>query len=195
MERNQGDVWRQTRGLECGKEEITMEELKKKQVLLIQNLTSSNETLIISALEAIPEDGSPEMLPSLIKLWVSNPKQEITNLIEKTLFNLKDPAVIPVLIDLLRSDEYASNRAAVMTVIWQSGLDVSQEVVLLTNIAIAGDYMTAFEAMTILDHMEEFPEEPLQESIRMLEKAVQRKGDTQALLLNLHQLLIDKLLD
>ena len=55
--------------------------------------------------------------------------------------------------------------------------------------------MTAFEAMTILDHMEEFPEEPLQESIRMLEKAVQRKGDTQALLLNLHQLLIDKLLD
>jgi HEAT repeat protein len=172
-----------------------MEELKKKQVLLIQNLTSGNETLIISALEAIPEDGSPEMLPSLIKLWVSNPKQEITNLIEKTLFNLKDPAVIPVLIDLLRSDEYASNRAAVMTVIWQSGLDVSQEVVLLTNIAIAGDYMTAFEAMTILDHMEEFPEEQLQESIRMLEKAVQRKGDTQALLLNLHQLLIDKLLD
>jgi len=72
---------------------------------------------------------------------------------------------------------------------------VSQEVVLLTNIAISGDYMTAFEAMTILDHMEEFPEEPLQEAIRMLEKAVQRKGDTQALLLNLHQLLIDKLLD
>jgi hypothetical protein len=171
-----------------------MEELKKKQALLIQNLKSENDSIVISALKAIPEDGSPEMLPYLVKLWVSNPGQEITALIEKVIFNLKDPTVIPMLVKMLRDDAFAPDRAAVLTVIWQSGLDISEELDLLVNIAIAGDYMTTFEVLTVIDHLEEFDEEKLNEAIKMLDKALERKSETQAVLLNLHQILLDKLL-
>lgn len=171
-----------------------MEELKKKQAQLIQNLKSENDTIVISALKAIPEDGSPEMLPYLVKLWVSNPGQEITDLTEKVLFNLKDPAVIPTLVKMLRDDAFAADRAAILTVIWQSGLDISEELILLVNIALAGDYMTAFEVLTVIDHLEEFEEEKLTEAIKMLDKALERKSETQSVLLNLHQILLDKLL-
>lgn len=169
-------------------------DLKKKQVAIIADLKSGNDAKILEALEAVSEHGSAEMMSPLIQLFVSNPSAEVMKSLENILFNLKDPSVIPALIDLLKSDDHAANRTAIMSVIWQSGLDVSEHVVLLTNIAMAGDYMTAFEALTVIDSQEVFQDELLQDSIKMLDKAVERKGDTQALLLNLRQIMLDKLL-
>ena len=54
--------------------------------------------------------------------------------------------------------------------------------------------MTTFEVLTVIDHLEEFDEEKLNEAIKMLDKALERKSETQAVLLNLHQILLDKLL-
>lgn len=173
---------------------MNVNDLKKKQLAIIEDLNSGNDAKIIQALEAISEYGNAEMLSHLINLFVSNPSKEVLGLLEKVLFNLKDPNVIPALIDLLKSDAHAANRAAIMSVIWQSGLDVSEHVVLFTNIAIAGDYMTAFEALTVIDSQEVFQEEQLQESIKMLDKALERKGEIQTLLVNLRQIMLDKLL-
>ena len=168
--------------------------LTQKQKQLLTDLQSKNETIITEALKAVPEDGSPEMMPYLVSLWTSNPNQEIAHLLEKVLFNLKDVKVIPVLLNMLKSELFAKDRASIMNVIWQSGLDVSEETVLFTNIAIAGDYMTAFEALTIIDNQEELPEEQIHESIRMLDKAINKKSDIQALLGNLRQIFLEKLL-
>jgi HEAT repeat protein len=166
----------------------------KRIASMLKDLKSKNERRIIGALKLVPHEGSPEMIKPMFELYGDAPTQEVRILLEKVLFNLKDPTCIPAMIELLKDDDAAAYHREVLSALWQSGLDVSEQLDLLVNIAIKSDYLTAFEVVTIIENIESFQDESLTACIAKMDQAVERKGETQSLLISLRQLLLDKLL-
>lgn len=174
-----------------------MEETDKKRRTkkLINDLESGDERKVMGALKRIPHEGSPEVINPMLALLIKKPSQEVRILLEKTLYNLKDPAVMEPLATALRDEKFRSIQADILAFIWQSGLDASPYIQLLVEVAIHGEYMTAVEALTIADSLEDFEDNNLTESIKMLDKATEVKSDKSDLLGNLRQILLDKLLE
>lgn len=174
-----------------------MEETDKKRKItkLISDLESGEERKVIGALKRIPHEGSAEVITPMLQLLVKNPSPEVRILLEKTLYNLKDPATLEPLAAALNVEKFRPVQADILAFIWQSGLDASPYISLLVDVAIQGEYMTAVEALTIADSLEDFQDNDLTESIKKLDKATEVKSEKSDLLGNLRQILLEKLLE
>lgn len=175
-----------------------MDENEKKQAQrlkkLIAELESRDERKVIGALKRVPHEGTPEVVKPMLYILNQSPSKDVQMLLEKSLFNLKDPNSIHPLIDGLSDPALEGIQAEILMCIWQSGLDASEHLELLIDIAIEKEYMTAVEVMTIVDNLEHYPDELLSQSIKKLDKALETKDDKSALIGNLRQILLDRLL-
>src|SRR5687768_2055332 len=116
---------------------------EKKTRKLIDELQSGNERKVIGALKRVPHEGSPEVILPMLYLFAKKPSQGIRILLEKTLYNLKDPAALEPLVGALKDKKLKGIQADILTFIWQSGLDASPYINLLVDAAIEGEYMCA----------------------------------------------------
>ena len=162
---------------------------------LITDLGAREERIVIGALKRIPHEGNHEVIKPMLQLLATNPSSDIQLLLEKSLFNLKDPKAIDPLLDALTDAELLGIRAEVLACIWQSGIDVSEHLSLLIDIAISDEFMTGVEVLTIVDNGEGYPDDHVTDSITKLDGAMVGKSDKTALLGNLRQVLLEKLLD
>jgi hypothetical protein len=172
----------------------TEKPIGKRIKKLISELKSRDERIVIGALKRVPHEGSVEVIFPMLELLATEPSSEVQMLLEKSLFNLKDPAAIDPMMFALVDKKFISIRQHILTCIWQSGLDPSNELNTLIDIAINGDYMTGIEILTIVDNHDGFPDEDLNESIVKLDKVLLKKSEKTDLLGNLRQVLLDKLL-
>jgi hypothetical protein len=161
---------------------------------LIIDLNSRNERKVIGALKRVPHEGSPEMMEALFNLYAQSPSEDVVLLLEKSLHNLKDPACIEPMVDVLVNKEKEDQHAKVLSAFWQSGLDVSEHLTVIVDRAIEGDFITAMEALTVIENLEFSNDEALTTNIQKMDKAVEVKNDKQDLLVSLRQVLLDKLL-
>ena len=169
-------------------------ERKKRIEEMVADLESRNERRVIGALKRIPHEGSPEMVKPMFRLYLNHPSKEVRILLEKTVHNLKDPASVDPMIDLLRDAEAKPIHKEVLNALWLSGLDVADELGLLVELAVNGDYMVALEVTTVIENLEFDNDTDLTDAIARMDEAVQHKGEKQDLLVSLRQLLLDKLL-
>jgi len=183
--------------MERGENQLSMEELEEKgkvEQRIIADLRSNNERKIIGALKLVPHEGTPNMIVPMFELMLRPMNEEVKMLLEKTLHNLKDPNCVDPLISLLEQKKYCDIQAAVLTSIWQSGLDVTEHIEILVETAINGDYMTVIEVITIIENLEFNNDAGLTHAIKRMDQAVEVKSETQTVLTSLCQLLLDKLL-
>ena len=175
--------------------ESNKEQQRQQQVQnIIIDLESRNERKVIGALKRVPHEGSPEMMEALFTLYAQSPSEEVIILLEKTLHNLKDPACVEPMMDVLNDDQKDKQHAKVLSALWQSGLDVSEHLHILVDRAVKGDFLTAMEAMTVIENLEFSNDDALTKSIQQMDKAVEVKDDKQDLMVSLRQVLLDKLL-
>lgn len=175
------------------------EEDKGKRAEVINNLTldlkSKDERKIISALKRIPHEGSSDMIEPMLDLVMSGPSDDVRILLEKILFSLKDTACIPALLSALQSEKYKSIHFIILGAFWQSGLDVSQDLSIIVGSATGGDYMTAVEAMSIIENSEGYSDKELAKSIKLLDAALMKNLKSHALLEGIREMLVDQLLE
>ncbi|MDB9701354.1 hypothetical protein OAA53_01330 [Salibacteraceae bacterium] len=162
---------------------------------LITDLEAREERIVIGALKCIPHEGNHEVIRPMLLLLSTNPSADIQLLLEKSLFNLKDPKAVDPLLDALTDKELLGIRSEILACIWQSGIEVNEHLSLLIDIAISDEFMTAVEVLTIVDNGENYPDDQLTESIKKLDDSIVGKSDKTALLGNLRQILLEKLLD
>lgn len=161
---------------------------------LILDLESKNERKIIGALKRVPHEGSPEIMEALFNLYAQSPSNEVVILLEKSIHNLKDPACIEPMMNVLVDEKKQNLHAKVLAAFWQSGLDVSEHLEELVQSAIKGDFIIAMEATTVIENLEFTNDQALTHSIEAMDKAVEVKDEKQDLIVSLRQVLLDKLL-
>ncbi len=174
-------------------EDEQIEKAKIEQNIIV-DLRSKNERKIIGALKLIPHEGTPNMIVPMFELLLGHVSSEVKVLLDKTIYNLKDPNCVDPLMLMLEKKKYYDIQTEVLTSIWQSGLDVTEHIDTLIETAINGDYMTVIEVITIIEHLEFDNDAGLTAAIQKMDKAVEIKSETQTVLGSLRQLLLDKLL-
>ncbi len=127
----------------------------KKSQALLQKLFDSNKDKVLDALEQIPQQGNAGFVLPLLKTYMAwRTHHSIPDKVTLILYTLKTESAIPELMQALDMPEMSSIKPFVLSVFWNAGLIPSDLDVLIRH-AIAGDYLTAFEVLTIVEQMED----------------------------------------
>lgn len=147
--------------------------MNKKDELLLKNLFSANRQTVTEAITEIKESGNSNLIPGLIEIYYSSADNEINKMIYSILAELKYTSAVPLIIEAIQNEKYADIRESLIKICWENGLDYTPYISLFTDLVISGDFMTAFEAFTVIENMEgSIPEEKVEENVVKLKKAV-----------------------
>jgi HEAT repeat protein len=153
--------------------------MKQEKVdTLISELKMSDDLLVLKAIKKIRKSGSEKLIQPLVELLHDTDSDTVKQEIIQLFYDLKDSKSIPVLLDALDSEKGIPNRAILMSVFWQAGMNPSEEVDVFVRIAIEGDYMQALEALTVIENLEgPFKEETILESLLNLKSYFSNEKD------------------
>ena len=152
----------------------------KTEQKIIEDLSSSMDTIVLKALEKVKDKGTEKVIPHLINAYFSNDNTKIKKEIKEILNSLKISSAASILIDELIAEDHERNQL-ILNALWNSNLDSSKDVSKIIETAIRGDYLTAFEALTVLENMDHvIEEEELVESKLLLNNYFGEKTDEKA---------------
>lgn len=126
-----------------------------------QNLFSTNNQVVISAINEIKERGNRLYLPLLFELLNSAPENEIEKEILNVLGSVKEKDTINSFMRAIEDDRLKAIRKQLLTACWQNGLDFSTFVPVFIDQVINEDWETAFEAFTVIDNLEYLPSDAI----------------------------------
>lgn len=134
---------------------MTNKKLDKK---LEADLFSAQPDNVVSALHSLKEEGNIHYLPILFDLLNADSEEIIEEEIIKILGNLKVQEAAPVLAEALQEPKYKPIQKPLATACWQNGLDFKEHLPVFVDIVIEEDFETGFEAFTVIESMEKYPE-------------------------------------
>lgn len=131
---------------------------KKAEQKLIEDLSSSMDEIVLKALTKVKDKGTVNVIEPLIDAYFSTENAKIKQEISEILNSLKISTATEALINALDENAHDRNQL-ILNALWNSNLDSSKHMNKIMEIAVTGDYLTAFEALTVLDNLDEIIEE------------------------------------
>jgi hypothetical protein len=110
--------------------------------------------VVIDTLEEVRSTGSSKLLPFLIDLLHASTNAEVKTMTYKILAELKQTDAIPILIEAIRNEKFIPEREMLIRSCWENGLDFTPYLSVFIDLVIHGDYMTSFEAFTVIENLE-----------------------------------------
>ena len=145
---------------------------QKKIIELLTKLNSKDNKESIKAVSRLKVHGDESVLEPLLDKFIATDNNELKNEILIFFSELKSTKAPEVIMSLLKKDKFKEPLALFLNTLWNSGLDYSQNIADLCQIAIDGDFMVTFECYTIIDNMtdSEFEEEDINDSLILLKE-------------------------
>lgn len=141
---------------------------KPKINIEIKNkLFSADNKVVLSALNLLKDKGNKDYLPLLFDLLLANPQDDIQQEITKLLGTIKDKDTVSVFVEALKETKYSKVRKEILTSCWQNGLDYSPHLEVFVDLVIDSEWEVAFEAFTVIENLEYFPEEEEMKDIKL----------------------------
>ncbi|MCF8362016.1 MAG: hypothetical protein K9G70_05270 [Prolixibacteraceae bacterium] len=157
---------------------------KKVNDSIIKKLYSNDSTQVSNALDDIKLNGNSNYIPILVDLLHKNENQEANDKILKILSEIKHTDAVPELINAIENEKYTSIHELLVRVCWENGLDFTNYFSTFIDILITGDYMTAFEAFTVIENSEgTLSETSADEYINLLNKEIENVPTDRATLI------------
>lgn len=146
---------------------------------LILQLRSDKMTDALAAVKELKKHGNSKAIEPLLSTWIKNSENILGDAIEKLLHNLKDTEGAYLLINQAKTTTDEEIRPRILACLWNAGIDCSDHLLDLVNIAVNSEYLTAVECMTIIENMEgPFEETQIMESLISLRLALQQETDS-----------------
>lgn len=120
---------------------------------LITDLNSKDNELILNSIKALREEGISSDIPILINLLNENSDPEIQKYIRNLLIDIKDSAANELIIEAIKDQRYSDLRKDLVSICWESRLDFSNYLEVFINILIDDNFLTSFEAFTVIENM------------------------------------------
>ncbi len=150
-----------------------------------KNLFSANPDVVISAIEAIKNNGNKFYIPILFDLLNSSPEVEIESEIKSLLGTVKDKETVNSFMRAIEDDKYKPIRKSILIACWQNGLDFSTFLPVFVDLIVEEDWEIAFEAFTLIDNLEFLPgEEIISKTVSRIMDAVPVVNDQKSYFLN-----------
>lgn len=152
-----------------GKTNDKQHKLKVNQ--LLTDLRSGDEHKIGAAIKSFHVHGDRDVIAPLVDVWRAGLSEENAEAMMELFQGLKDTSTIEPLMDAFRDDTNKGLRRALITAFWNSKLDFSPYLSDFVLFAIEGDFMDAFEAITLIEQFETMiPESAIMESQLLLKE-------------------------
>ena len=158
---------------------------------IIKDLLSGDNQKILVAIKQLRISGKPEAIHPILDVYIENNDAEIKQEISSLLFDLKLEKATDELIKAISSKKYSEIKPFIISIFWQSGLDVSNHIDFLIKQAIKNDYLVCLEVLTVIENFDAtFNEEEINDLILDLEEAIDEdETEKQNLLLSLKAVL------
>jgi hypothetical protein len=127
-------------------------EKKKPNNEIIRRIRSDKQVLVIPVLNHLRQSRyASGYIHELIHLLLETKNDEIRRELLLYLNDLKDPEVIPHLIDALCNDHFRPVWNIIISACWQSGMDYSKYLDTFILIFLKEDYLTSLEAFSVIE--------------------------------------------
>lgn len=153
---------------------------------------STKEKELLSIIETIRTSGNLKAIPALIKMMEKVDNEDIQNTIANMLFDIKDPGIIPSIIEAIGNPGLQNFQRILVSSCWESGLDYSKHIGFFAELATKVDYLTTIECLTVIENMEgPFDQKDLEAAILLTRNAAD-EGELKFDLLNsIWEVLVD----
>jgi hypothetical protein len=136
---------------------------------MLKDLWSADDLLVLKTLHRLRSDGNLTYLPDLLNLLEHTSSELIEKELIRFLADIKEKAVVPLVVEGLRESGLDRARAGILSAIWQSGMDYSDYLDLFIQLFLEGDYMVALESFTVIEQsMEHLSDETIAEERKNL---------------------------
>ena len=135
-----------------GKSTNKQQQLKINQ--LLSDLNSGNEVKVASAIKSFHVHGDASVIEPLIVVWNQGLSDENEALMLELFVGLKDTSTVEPLMEAYRNPAFAGIKRKLTSAFWNSKLDFSAYLSDFVLFAIEGDFMDAFEAITLIEQFE-----------------------------------------
>ncbi len=144
---------------------------KLKVAQLLTDLRSKDEIKIASAIKSFHAHGDASVIEPLISVWQDGLSAANEALLMDLFEGLKDTDTVEPLMEAFRTVSNGALRRKLVSAFWNSKLDFSPYLADFILFAIEGDFLDAFEAITLIEQFEStIPESAILESQLLLKE-------------------------
>lgn len=152
-----------------GSSNSKQQKLKVNQ--LLTDLQSGDAAKVGAAIKSFHVYGDAGVIAPLVTVWRGGLSPENEAAMMELFEGLKDSSTIVPLMDAFRDDTNNSLKRSLVTAFWNSKLDFSEYLSDFVLFAIEGDFLDAFEAITLIEQFETMvPESAIMESQLLLKE-------------------------
>jgi len=126
--------------------------LTEKQKAVIDSVIAINDEQVISLIQDFRENGELFIVQPLIEMLYSNRGQVLKNSILEFLRDIKNQDAVTVITQSIQKHIGDKNTTSLISICWQSNLDFSSELPVFIDILCNGDFLTSFEAFTVIEN-------------------------------------------
>lgn len=119
---------------------------------LIAKVVNSSDEQVISMLNELKDSIDISLAPTLIEMLYSSRSETLKRAVVEYLSNIKQTSAVGIMVNSLKDSFPLKNVTLLLTACWQSRLDFSSELDIFIDILIDGNYLTAFEAFTVIEN-------------------------------------------
>ena len=130
---------------------MTKDKIKKEE--LLKGIADKDTSVQIKAIKKCKKQGSKEVIRPLLELYVASNDEDVKNEIIGLLSELKDSASGDESLSFLLTNDDSLIKSNVLNSMWNSSLDYSEKTAPIVKIGLSGDFMTLFEAFTIIENL------------------------------------------
>jgi len=158
-------------------------DVKSKEIL--SNLKSTDPEFILETIDKIRESGNRFIVAGLIDLLHETDLPEIKKSVLNLLSELKNKESVPVFIEAIKDEKYASVRKELVACCWQNGLIYNEHLPVFIDLVINEEFQVAFEAFTVIENMfGRIEDEIIDKEIVKVKDALTNATEQKAYLLN-----------
>jgi hypothetical protein len=153
----------------AGSSNSKQQKLKISQ--LLTDLQSGDNTKVGAAIKSFHVHGDAGVIAPLVEVWRKGLSPENHAAMMELFEGLKDSSTVEPLMDAFRDEANKSIQRELLTAFWNSKLDFSEYLSDFVLFAIEGDFLDAFEAITLIEQFETMiPESAIMESQLLLKE-------------------------
>jgi len=119
------------------------------------DLNLKDDKLVLENIEKLRSKGSINDLPAILDYLVTPTNDSIEKALYNFIFDIKDAKAVEPIIAAIQNPKYQGIQKKLIEMCWQSSLKFAQHLGLFVDLLIKGDFEIAFEALTVIENMEE----------------------------------------
>lgn len=137
------------------------------------DLSLKDETIVLKSIEKLRAKGNIKDLAAILDYLINPNHPEVEKALYNFLFDIKVSKAVEPIVAAIQNEKYLPIQKKLIEICWQSNLKFAKHIGLFVDLLIESDFEVAFEALTVIENMDElFDPESKEQEMSKLKNAI-----------------------